>query len=121
MYAAKFHENDLEQLEEGWMRTDVGGKKIWEKWKAVSVEYYKKSPGQSSSFHSHENKQVTIVFKGKLKVYTENQETTLGEMDSVFLSENEVHKMEVEGGTKAVGINIFVPGRAPDFWQNRST
>lgn len=121
MYVAEFDENDLGQLEEGWLRTDLGGEKLWEEWKAVSIEYYKKSPRQSSSFHSHENKQVTIVFQGSLKVYTETQETVLGEMDSVFLQENEVHKMEVAGKTKAVGINIFVPGRAPDYWENRSS
>lgn len=119
MYVHKFEENQLEKLEEGWFRTDLGGEELWKDWKAVSVEYYEKKPGLMSSFHTHPNKQVTLLFQGKIRVYTKEQKTILQKMDSVFFEVNEPHKMEILGNHKATGINIFVPGRSPDFWDKR--
>ncbi len=55
-----------------------------------------------------------------MKVYTEDEEVVLGEMDSVFFDKDEPHRVENVGEEKAVGIDIFVPERPFDFWIKRS-
>lgn len=82
----------------------------------VSVEYYEKPSGHTSPMHTHGNKQISIVIKGKMKAYSEEDEVELQEMDSVFFDENEPHRIENITKEKAVGIDIFVPGRSFDFW-----
>lgn len=120
MYVAKFNETKLEQLSDGWKRTDLGGKDLWQDWKSVNLEYYEKAPGVTSSFHQHKNKQITLLFRGKMKVCTPEREVILGKLDSVFLGANEKHKMESIGEKTAVGLNIFVPGRTPTFWETHA-
>lgn len=114
MQIVRFKDADSCEPEEGWYRVSLAGGD------SVSIEYYEKPPGHSSPMHTHKNKQVAIVVKGEMKVYTEDTEVVLGEMDSVFFDENEPHRVENTGKEKAVGIDIFVPGRPFDFWLKRS-
>ncbi len=96
--------------EEGWFRAALAGSN------AISVEYYEKPPGHSSPMHHHENKQVSIVLKGKMKVATEEREQVLEKYDSAYFEANEVHRIENVGDERAIGIDIFVPKRSFDFW-----
>ena len=114
MQIVRFKDADSYEPEKGWYRVSLAGRD------SVSVEYYEKPPGHSSPMHKHENKQILIVIKGKMKVYTEDEEVVLGEMDSVIFDESEPHRVENIGEEKAVGIDIFVPGRPFDFWLKRS-
>lgn len=114
MQVVRFKEADSCEPQEGWCRVPLAGSD------AISAEYYEKPPGHSSPMHQHRNKQISIVIKGKMKVYTENDEAVLGEMDSAFFDEDELHKIENVGDEKAVGIDVFVPERPFDFWLKRS-
>jgi len=114
MQVVKFKEAESYEPEKRWRRVSLAGRD------SVSVEWYEKPPGHSSPMHKHESKQVTIAIKGKMKVYTENEEVVLKEFDSVFFNENEPHRLENIGEEKAIGIDIFVPGRPFDFWLKRS-
>lgn len=114
MQVVRFKEADSYEPEEGWYRVSLarGG--------SISVEYYEKPPGHSSPMHKHKNKQISIVLKGEMKAYTENEEIVLKEFDSVFFEEDEPHRIENVGREKAIGIDIFVPGRPFDFWVKRN-
>lgn len=114
MQVVKFKDADSCEPEEGWYRVSLAGGN------SVSAEYYEKPPGHSSPMHKHENKQISIVIKGEMKVYTEDEGVVLREFDSAFFDENEPHRIENVGKEKAVGIDIFVPGRSFDFWIKRS-
>jgi hypothetical protein len=41
---------------------------------------------------------------------------TLGRYDSVWLDPREPHRVENSGDERAVGLDVFVPGRSFDFW-----
>jgi quercetin dioxygenase-like cupin family protein len=69
--------------------------------------------------HDHENEQVCLVTEGELTVVTEDDEVTLGPYDSVLLESNEPHRVENTGDERAVGIDVFAPGRSFDFWLDR--
>lgn len=113
MQIVRFKDADSCEPEPGWYRVSLAERD------SVSIEYFEKPPGHSSPMHKHENKQVTIVIKGEMKIYTEDKEVVLGEMDSVFFPEDEPHRIENPGKGKAIGIDIFVPGRSFDFWIKR--
>jgi len=113
MQIIRFKEATSCEPEPGWFRVSLAERD------SISIEYFEKPPGHSSPMHKHENKQVTIVIKGEMKVCTEDGEVTLREMDSVFFPENEPHRIENPTKEKALGIDIFVPGRPFDFWLKR--
>lgn len=115
MRIVKFPNTDSYEPEEGWFRAALAGKK-----QVLSVEYYEKPSGHSSPMHSHENAQVSIVLEGKMKAYSEENAVILEKMDSVFFKGNERHKIKNIGEKRAVGIDIFVPGRPFDFWEHHS-
>ncbi len=115
MEVVKFKDASSYEPEKGWYRASLAGKG------SVSVEYFEKPAGHSSPMHKHENEQITIVIRGQMKVYTEDGQVILGEMDSVFFDGNEPHRVENVGKEKAVGIDIFIPGRSFDFWLRHSS
>ncbi|MDY7081133.1 MAG: cupin domain-containing protein [Halobacteria archaeon] len=98
---------------DGWRRVAMAGDD------AVSVEWFEKPPGHSSPMHSHDNAQVCIVVEGELTVFTRDGEATLRRFDSVWLEGNEEHRVENTGEERAVGIDLFAPGRSFDFWEDR--
>jgi quercetin dioxygenase-like cupin family protein len=45
---------------------------------------------------------------------------TLHRYDSVLLESNEPHRVANTGDERAVGLDVFAPGRSFDFWTDRS-
>ena len=128
MEAVPFDEAETYEPEKGWRRVAMAGSE------AFSFEWFEKPPGHSSPMHDHENEQVCLVIEGELTVYTEGDsedereanegteagdEITLGPYDSVWLAPWEPHRVENTGTEKAVGIDVFAPGRSFDFWLDR--
>jgi quercetin dioxygenase-like cupin family protein len=56
---------------------------------------------------------------GGLTVATEDDEGTLERFDSVWLDAWEAHRVENTGDERAVGLDVFAPGRSFDFWTDR--
>jgi quercetin dioxygenase-like cupin family protein len=81
-----------------------------------TVEWFEKPSGHSSPMHDHENEQICLVLQGELTVVTADDAVTLGRHDSVHLDGGETHRVENTGGSRAVGLDIFAPGRSFDFW-----
>jgi mannose-6-phosphate isomerase-like protein (cupin superfamily) len=69
--------------------------------------------------HDHENEQVCLVLQGEMTVYTEDDEVRLGQYDSVLLDSWEAHRVENTGDERAIGLDVFAPGRSFDFWTDR--
>ncbi|MDX1744899.1 MAG: cupin domain-containing protein [Halobacteriales archaeon] len=114
MQEVMFDEADSYEPEEGWRRVAMAGSD------AFSFEWFEKPPGHSSPMHDHENEQVCLVFEGELTIYNEaGDEVTLGPFDSAYLEPWEPHRVENTGDVRAVGIDVFAPGRSFDFWLDR--
>lgn len=109
-----FTEATTYEPEAGWRRVELAGSD------AFSFEWFEKPPGHSSPMHAHENEQVCLAIEGELTVSTENDEVTLRRFDSVHLESNERHRVENTGEERAVGIDVFAPGRSFDFWLDRA-
>lgn len=108
-----FEETDSYEPEENWRRRALAGSDEF------SVEWMTKPPGHMSPMHEHENEQVCIVLEGELTTYTETDEVTLHQYDSVWLDAWERHKIENSGDEVAVGLEIFAPSRSFDYWLDR--
>lgn len=113
MKPVKFDEAETYEPEEGWRRVSMAGSDQF------TFEWFEKPPGHSSPMHDHENEQVCLVVEGELTVYTEDDEVTLQQFDSALLESWEAHRVENTGDVRAVGIDIFAPGRSFDFWTDR--
>ena len=113
MQPVQFDDAETYEPEEGWRRVAMAGSEQF------SFEWFEKPPGHSSPMHDHENEQVCLVTEGELTVFTEDDEVTLGPYDSVLLESDEPHRVENTGDERAVGIDVFAPGRSFDFWLDR--
>ncbi|SEO64726.1 Cupin domain protein [Halorientalis persicus] len=113
MERVDFDAAETYEPDEGWRRVALAGSDD------ASLEWFEKPPGHSSPMHDHENGQVCLVLAGELTVYTEDDEATLGQYDSVYLEPWESHRVENTGDETAVGLDIFTPGRSFDFWTDR--
>ncbi|WP_122090760.1 cupin domain-containing protein [Halalkalicoccus subterraneus] len=113
MKPVEFDEAERYEPEEGWARRALAGSE------AFTFEWFEKPPGHSSPMHDHENEQVCLCLEGELTVHTEDETVTLGEYDSVWLDAWESHRVENEGEERAVGLDVFAPGRSFDFWTDR--
>ena len=109
-----FEEAESYEPEEEWRHVAMAGSD------AFSFKWFEKPPGHSSPMHDHENEQVCVCLGGELAVFTENDRVTLRETDSVWLDSREVHRVENTGDERAVGIDVFAPGRSFDFWLHRT-
>jgi len=109
-----FDEAETYEPETGWRRVALAGSDQF------SFEWFEKPPGHSSPMHEHDNEQVCVCLTGELAVVTDDDETTLGRFDSVFLESGERHRVENTGEETAVGIDVFAPGRSFDFWTDRA-
>ncbi|WP_430506331.1 cupin domain-containing protein [Haloparvum sp. PAK95] len=107
--------DDAEKYEpdEGWMRASLAGSD------RATFEWFEKPPGHSSPMHDHENEQVCVCLEGELTVHTEEESVTLEQYDSVHLDAWESHRVENESDERAVGLDVFAPGRGFDFWTDR--
>ena len=113
MQPVAFDEAETYEPEEGWRRVAMAGDERF------SFEWFEKPPGHSSPMHDHENEQVCVVLDGELTVHTEDDAVTLGRYDSVLLEALEAHRVENTGDERAVGLDVFAPGRSFDFWTDR--
>jgi quercetin dioxygenase-like cupin family protein len=113
MRPVTFDEAETYEPDEGWRRVSLAGSDRF------SFEWFEKPPGHSSPMHDHENEQVCLVLQGEMTVYTEDDEVTLGRYDSVLLESWEAHRVENTGDERAVGLDVFAPGRSFDFWTDR--
>jgi quercetin dioxygenase-like cupin family protein len=108
-----FDDAETYEPDEGWRRASMAGSDQF------SFEWFEKPPGHSSPMHDHENEQVCLCLEGELTVYTEDEEVTLRENDSVLLESWESHRVENTGDERAVALDVFAPGRSFDFWTDR--
>ncbi len=113
MREVSFDEAETYEPDEGWRRVSMAGSD------AFAFEWFEKPPGHSSPMHDHENEQVCVCLEGELTVVTEEEEVTLQEYDSVWLESWEAHRVENTGDERAVGLDVFAPGRSFDFWTDR--
>lgn len=113
MESVEFDDAETYEPEEGWRRVALAGSDRF------SFEWFEKPVGHRSPMHDHENEQVCLVLQGELTVYTEDDAVTLGEYDSVWLQSHEPHSVENTGEERAVGIDVFAPGRSFDYWLDR--
>ncbi|GAD53873.1 possible pectin degradation protein [Halarchaeum acidiphilum MH1-52-1] len=113
MKPVRFDEAETYEPEEGWCRVAMAGSDQF------SFEWFEKPPGHSSPMHDHENEQVCLCLEGELTVATEDDKVTLQPNDSVLLESNETHRVENTGNERAVGLDVFAPGRSFDFWTDR--
>ncbi|WP_276247440.1 cupin domain-containing protein [Haladaptatus sp. YSMS36] len=113
MEPVDFDEAETYEPEDGWRRVSLAGSEKF------TFEWFEKPPGHSSPMHDHENEQVCLVLKGELTIYTDDDEVTLGQYDSVWLDAWESHRVENTGDELAIGLDVFAPGRGFDFWTDR--
>ncbi|MBP1921038.1 quercetin dioxygenase-like cupin family protein [Halorubrum alkaliphilum] len=108
-----FDEAERYEPEAGWGRAALAGSDRF------TFEWFEKPPGHASPDHDHENEQVCVCLEGELTVHTEERSVTLGEYDSVHLDAWETHRVENATDERAVGLDVFAPGRGFDFWTDR--
>ena len=113
MQPVSFDDAETYEPDEGWRRVSMAGSD------AFTFEWFEKPPGHSSPMHDHENEQVCLVLQGEMTIYTEDDEVTLGQWDSVHLESWEAHRVENTGDERAIGLDVFAPGRSFDFWTDR--
>ena len=113
MKPVPFDEAETYEPDDGWRRVSMAGSDQF------SFEWFEKPPGHSSPMHHHENEQVCLCLEGELTVITEDDSVTLQKNDSVLLEANEPHRVENESDERAVGLDVFAPGRDFDFWTDR--
>ena len=113
MEPVDFDDAETYEPDEGWQRVAMAGSN------AFTFEWFEKPPGHSSPMHDHENEQVCVCLEGTLTVTTEDDKVTLEKYDSVCLDAWESHRVENTGDVRAVGIDVFAPGRSFDFWTDR--
>jgi quercetin dioxygenase-like cupin family protein len=100
--------------EKGWMRASTCRERN------VSCEYFIKPPRHASPLHEHAPEQVCIVIKGRMKVRNAvGEEAFLGPGDAVYFSAHEPHAIENALDKESIGVDIFIPGRAFDFWAKK--
>lgn len=113
MKHVEFDEAESYEPEAGWGRRALAGSDEF------TFEWFEKPSGHSSPMHDHENEQVCLCLEGELVVHTEEETITLGEYDSVWLDAWESHRVENTSDERAVGLDVFAPGRSFDFWTDR--
>lgn len=113
MQKVQFDKAEFYEPDEGWRRVSMAGSDMF------SFEWFEKPPGHSSPMHDHENEQVCLCLAGELTVITDDEEVTLERFDSVWLDAWEAHRVENAGNERAIGVDVFAPGRSFDFWTER--
>lgn len=108
-----FEDAETYEPDEGWARAALAGSDRF------TFEWFEKPAGHSSPMHDHENEQVCLCLEGELVVHTEEESVALGKYDSVRLGAWESHRVENRTDERAVGLDVFAPGRGFDFWTDR--
>lgn len=110
MKQVTFADAETYEPDEGWRRASLAGSERF------TFEWFEKPPGHSSPMHNHENEQVCLCLKGELTVETESESVRITQYDSVWLGPDEPHRVENTGDERAVGLDVFAPGRSFAFW-----
>lgn len=110
MKKVAFTDAETYEPDEGWRRVSLAGSERF------TFEWFEKPPGHSSPTHHHENEQVCLCLQGELTVETEPESVTITRYDSVWLKSDESHRVENTGDERAIGLDMFAPGRSFDFW-----
>jgi quercetin dioxygenase-like cupin family protein len=114
MQVVRHDDAETYEPEAGWERRALAGSDRF------TFEWFTKPAGHSSPMHDHENEQVCVVLKGELTLHAEDgSSTTLEEYDSAWIPSWETHAVENEGDERAIGLDVFAPGRSFDFWTDR--
>ncbi|AEN04909.1 Cupin 2 conserved barrel domain protein [halophilic archaeon DL31] len=113
MDVVKFDDAEQYEPEAGWQRRALAGSDRF------TFEWFEKPPGHSSPMHDHENEQVCLCLEGELTVHTQTDSVALEKNDSVQLEPWEEHRVENESDERAVGLDVFAPGRGFEFWTDR--
>jgi quercetin dioxygenase-like cupin family protein len=113
MKVIRFNEADEVEPQKSWLHKSMCNDKV------ISIEYFEKPPKHSSPFHSHSNSQILYVLSSKLQIDTESESQILDQNDSVFIDSNEIHKIVNPTDEISVGLDIFIPGRSFDFWEDK--
>jgi len=112
------HVKDAEKYEpeKGWVRASTCSEKN------ISLEYFVKPSRHSSPVHTHQEEQVCVVIKGEMRVRgADGKAVVLKPGDAVYFASNEPHSIENALDQESIGVDIFVPGRAFDFWLKRKS
>jgi quercetin dioxygenase-like cupin family protein len=89
--------------------------------KDISIEHFVKPPRHLSPRHSHPQAQVLVVLEGEIAVITDGEgRVVLGKGDTAYVAGDEPHVVENVLDVESVALDIFVPGRSFDFWQERA-
>ncbi len=114
MKITRFETAECREPEKDWKRIRLCGEL------EIPIEHFVKPARHASPAHHHENLQVLVVLKGTLVIKTDaDGEQTLNEGDCAYLASNESHSVINPSNEPAAGLDIFVPGRSFDFWQDR--
>lgn len=114
MKPVAFDDAETYEPDEGWRRVSLAGSDRF------SFEWFEKPPGHSSPMHDHENEQVCLCLAGELTLTNEDGDSvTLEPYDSAWIDSWEPHRVENTGDERAVGLDVFAPGRSFDFWTDR--
>jgi len=114
MKVIRFNDAERYEPEADWRRVSLCNEAD------ISIEHFTKPPRHASPMHEHVNVQVLVVLKGRLAVELEDGERrTLEEGDTAYIPGGEPHVVRNLLNEPSVGLDIFVPGRAFDFWLRR--
>ncbi len=114
MKVIRFSSAESYEPEENWKRVSLCNEKD------ISIEHFVKPPYHASPLHEHPSAQVLVVLKGKLAIVTNKSgDQVLEEGDAAYIPGNEPHVVKNPLDKPSMGIDIFVPGRAFDFWLKR--
>ena len=114
MRVIRFPEAERYEPEADWRRVSLCNERD------ISIEHFTKPPRHASPKHDHVNAQVLVVLKGRLAIELEDGEPhMLEEGDTAYIPGGEPHIVRNLLNETTVGLDIFVPGRAFDFWLKR--
>ncbi len=114
MKVVRLNEGETYQPDPGWKRVSLAGSPL------VSIEYFEKPPHHASPLHQHEQEQVCVVLKGRMRATGGNDiAVDLDPGDSVWFAAHESHRIENLGQETAIGLDIFAPARSFSFWKDR--
>lgn len=77
---------------------------------ATVVDWFERSPGETSERRSHDRERVIIVLEGQLLVHTEDDAIALSTSDSLRIEAGERYHSENPGDRQCVGITTTAPG-----------
>ncbi|WP_440991784.1 cupin domain-containing protein [Haloarchaeobius baliensis] len=75
-----------------------------------SVDWFERSPGETSERRSHDHERVVIVLEGDLVLHTEDDSIELSTSDSMLIEAGEPYHSENPGEHPCLGITAAAQG-----------